>query len=77
MPSVPITVDTTQDPVMVLRRAEAKFAESDPELRLVKDSARAVSLTAGVILTEYLAVDHLRPAALIVITGSGLTTPTW
>ena len=75
-PSVPLTLTTNQDAIIVIRSADVMMQESAAQIRYVKDtSGQAQSLLQQVQVSRYFAVGALRPAGVYAITGSGLANP--
>ena len=75
-PSVPLTLTSNQDAIIVIRSADVMMQESPAQIRYIKDTSGQVqSLLQQVQVSRYFAVGALRPAGVYAITGSGLANP--
>jgi hypothetical protein len=75
-PSVPLTLTSNQDAIIVCRSSDVMMQETPAQIRYIKDtSGQAQSLLQQVQVSRYFAVGALRPAGVYAITGTGLANP--
>lgn len=76
--AVPTDLNGTQDPLIVLRAADDYVGETPSAAGVIRDFTGSNTLTAAFQALEFLAVSfELYANSAVVITGTGLTTPTW
>lgn len=76
-PSMPLTLSTDQDRIVVGRQADTLLYEGEPSVRIQSDaSSMGDQLNARVVGYRYFTeLVSLRPAALVVLSGAGLANP--
>jgi len=75
-PSMPTTLSTNQDAVLVVHRDEVYVGEGAERIEMQRDAAnQASSLQVRVMVSRYYATGIDRPAGVVKITGAGLANP--
>jgi hypothetical protein len=75
--SIPTNVNANQDVILIVRALDNILWEGSPQTRALPE-VLSDTLSVRLQVWEYLAFTGGRfPAATTVLTGTGLTTPTW
>ena len=75
-PSMPLTLSTDQDRVIVARRDDLFFGETPPMVEIVRDfPVGAQALASRVRVPRYMAFGAIRPTGVQVISGAALANP--
>jgi HK97 family phage major capsid protein len=75
-PSMPLTLSTNQDRVIVARRDDLFFGETPPMVEIVRDfPVGAQALASRVRVRRYMAFGAIRATGVQVISGSALANP--
>ena len=75
-PSMPLTLSTNQDRVIVARRDDLFLGETPPMVEIVRDfPVGAQALASRVRVRRYMAFGAIRPTGVQIISGAALANP--